>query len=769
MTTDFETTFLSQSGVSGGTYQVLVRNLTKNTQVTATGIQAGADNSNLWAGNYSVLEAAVGDEIIVTFEGRDETSGGNDMLFLKAESDEPVYATIGGLIDDANILYLNKFASENPAPSNPVSNQFLSLLYMLGTDPIENHTGYIPIGDNSLSGWDTEEYQALELQNADSADRFQFGIKFTINSENFNALHVKVSGGHPNPITVPASASTIMTVKIPINVETVLSNPTDPVPPTEPTFPTSLINTTDIFPGRIWAKLKNATKGRQVISSALGYVTQGGRNVFPILDAEVGDELVLTVQVNDSLTLSGGEDEVYLISSLNNTINSATVGGLLQPDDPTIVFRNPTTGTTPFPTLTPPNPTTNNSVTFPSVAIETEYRDPEDIIDLNYIDHNSTNRVLTVQNAERGERWQASFKFTVPNGLSGKHAIGLGTKEGLNVSNFGPFGQPFATDLRFPINIVLNATGGGSNPPLSEGPATDINYMRETKLFLYQDGSNYEIKLDGDFDFSQTFSEKSTSSNTLHNTQHFESSSIVKANPADFEFRANLLLQNDAQILFDNLINPRFCDLYFQTSHATFKIDRAIFTNGNFEIGRNSILKLGVSGQGALLQRVGDESYTIPGVDVIPSTVRTPFIPGIKIILNGRDISLLIADVQAEIQNDIKWVPYETMNQALKVVDKGNAMYPSNFVLNKRIFAGSITKYVATGDESTLINFDKEAPLRIKVGKTISNIFYGLDFNMASCSFTNRVNPKEIYTQNFDWRLTSNAELTGILKYFTLT
>ena len=107
MTTDFETTFLSQSGVSGGTYQVLVRNLTKNTQVTAAGIQAGADTTNPWTGNYSVLEAAVGDEIIVTFEGRDETTGGNDMLFLKAESDEPVYATIGGLIDDANILYLN--------------------------------------------------------------------------------------------------------------------------------------------------------------------------------------------------------------------------------------------------------------------------------------------------------------------------------------------------------------------------------------------------------------------------------------------------------------------------------------------------------------------------------------------------------------------------------------------------------------------------------------------------------------------------------------
>ena len=96
-------------------------------------------------------------------------------------------------------------------------------------------------------------------------------------------------------------------------------------------------------------------------------------------------------------------------------------------------------------------------------------------------------------------------------------------------------------------------------------------------------------------------------------------------------------------------------------------------------------------------------------------------------------------------------------------------MYPSNFVLNKKIFSGSITRYVAIGDEATLLNFDAEAPLRMKIGKTISDVFYGLDFDMASCSFTNRVNPREIYTQNFDWRLTSNAALNGILKYFTLT
>ena len=93
----------------------------------------------------------------------------------------------------------------------------------------------------------------------------------------------------------------------------------------------------------------------------------------------------------------------------------------------------------------------------------------------------------------------------------------------------------------------------------------------------------------------------------MHNRQLFESSSIVKANPATFEFRVNLLLQNDAQVLFKNLLDPVFSDLYFQTSHATFKIDDAIFTNGTFEIARNSLLKLSIASS------IGSINENIPG------------------------------------------------------------------------------------------------------------------------------------------------------------
>lgn len=768
----FETTLLDPSTpYTNGLYFVKVMNVTKNTEVTAGLFSSGADTTNQWPGNHTVLTADVEDEIIVTLQGNDETNSDNDMVFLKAESDQPLFAELGGFLEpDGDHVFLNRFASEREdtaLPTGAFGALYQNVFPMFGFQPTQNYTGFIPSGDNSVSGWDdTRDFEAVEIRNANAGERWQFGVKFKINSENFNALHIKVHGGHPNATS--GASGTIMTVSVPLTVSSVVQNPAASTPGVEPTFPLELLNTENTNNGVHWAKIKNVTKGTQIKSSALGF-PMGQRYVFETLEAERGDEIVLTLQLNDAMAT--GTDEVYAVATPGLGVTSATVGGLLRPDDESITFFNATTGTTPFPSMTVPTPTTNNIVTFPTDTIDTDVgSDYTGYDNLNTLNFPANTKIISVGDADPDERWQVSIAFTIPNSTDlATHAIALATRQGQGAPTFTPHLTFLVNEFRFPIKVMIPPTSSGGTTPLSEGPATDINYRRETKLFLFQDGSKYEIKLDGDFDFSQTFSEKSTSSNTLHNTQHFESSSIVKANPADFEFRVNLLLQNDAQILFDNLLNPRFCDLYFQTSHATFKLDRAVFTNGNFEIGRNSILKLSISGEAAILQRAGDESYTIPGVAVVPSTKRTPFIPGIEISLNSRDISLLIADVSAELQNDIKWVPYETMNQAVKVVARGNAMYPSNFVLNKKIFAGSITKYVATGDEATLLNFDKEAPLRIKVGKTISNTFYGLDFNMASCSFTNRVTPREIYTQNFDWRLTSNADLNGILKYFTLT
>ena len=165
--------------------------------------------------NHTVLTADVDDEIIVTIQGNDETTGSKDMVFLKAESDEPLFATVGGFTAaDGAHIFLNSFASEqNPfqdaTPTIPVP------IAIFGFQPSQNHTGFIPKGDNSVSGWDTTEFQAIEIRNANAGERWQFGVKFTVNSENFNALHIKVHGGFPNAVT--GASGTINDCNCPVN------------------------------------------------------------------------------------------------------------------------------------------------------------------------------------------------------------------------------------------------------------------------------------------------------------------------------------------------------------------------------------------------------------------------------------------------------------------------------------------------------------------------------------------------------------------------
>ena len=332
----FETTLLDPSTpFTNGQYFVKIRNETKNSEAIAPGLLAGDNNNNPWIGNHTVLSADVDDEITVTIQGNDETNSDNDMVFLKAESDEPLFAELGGFLEpDGNHVFLNKLGED----ADTFTSLLTQNLILFGFQPTQNHTGFIPKGDNSLSGWDTEASEALEIRNANAGERWQFGIKFKINSENFNALHIKVHGGHPNATS--GASGTIMTVSVPLTVSSVTQNPTDPAPGTEPSFPLELLNTENKENGAHWAKIKNVTKGTQITSSALGFPS-GSRYVFQQIEAERGDEIVLTLQVNDAIAT--GQDEVYAVATPGLGVTSATVGGLLRPDDATITFFNPTT------------------------------------------------------------------------------------------------------------------------------------------------------------------------------------------------------------------------------------------------------------------------------------------------------------------------------------------------------------------------------------------------------------------------------------------
>ena len=107
--------------------------------------------------------------------------------------------------------------------------------------------------------------------------------------------------------------------------------------------------------------------------------------------------------------------------------------------------------------------------------------------------------------------------------------------------------------------------------------------------------------------------------------------------------------------------------------------------------------------------------------------------------------------------DDINWVGYQTVNAGLDVTNASNAMYPTEFTVDKKTLSGSIGQYITDTTSSDLQNFTTGESLRIKAGETLSSTFYGFDINMASCSFTNRANVAEVFTQNYDWRSTDNS------------
>ena len=146
-------------------------------------------------------------------------------------------------------------------------------------------------------------------------------------------------------------------------------------------------------------------------------------------------------------------------------------------------------------------------------------------------------------------------------------------------------------------------------------------------------------------------------------------------------------------------------------------------------------------------------SYTVPRVSITLNST----------LLDG------VTSVAMELQNDISWTPYTTVHNALTVTNASNTMYPTAFVLSKKILSGSITQYLTDATVSNTLDWDTDASLTISAGNGLASPnFRGFLFGPATCSFTNRVNAGTVYTQNYDWRMIENvSSLATKLNYIT--
>ena len=289
----------------------------------------------------------------------------------------------------------------------------------------------------------------------------------------------------------------------------------------------------------------------------------------------------------------------------------------------------------------------------------------------------------------------------------------------------------------------------------------NYSFLKEAKVYIVYGTTKKQLDISS-VSFSQTFTEETRSVKTLHNQNNmFEGSVINTANPANFELRTNLLIEDASKIVFDRLTDTNSFDLYISTESDVFKLEKCVITNGTINIERLRPLSLSISGQASKL---------IPGSSV-PSgmTLRTAsssrtynLNKDLFVSLGSANISDHLVAVSIELQNDIQWIPYKTVQTA------AGTRYPTQYTVSKRVLAGNIRRYLNDDTESNSQSYGKNQALRIKAGTLIGGLFKGIDFNSTNCSLTQRVQTGTVFTKNTDWRMVQNpASVAGVFTYFT--
>ena len=298
----------------------------------------------------------------------------------------------------------------------------------------------------------------------------------------------------------------------------------------------------------------------------------------------------------------------------------------------------------------------------------------------------------------------------------------------------------------------------------------NLIFKKEAELYLVHSGTKYKIDTN-EISFSQSFQEKSYEVKTLHNQVGFEGSNINRANPAEFSFNTPLLEEARHKVVFDRLLDCTTFDLYISSGQDVFKLEKCVIQDGTFEINKSRPLRLGISGEASKLSKF---SGSIPGAlpnPAYPATT-TYIVPQVNTLtIGGTDISSSIAALSVEVQNDISWNNYNTIQGAVTATNAATSMFPTNFTVGTRVLAGSITKYLKgttltdSVGSADLLTWNTDTALRLKAYSSSNR---GIDFDITNCSFTNRLQDSGIYLEEYSWRMTQRpSALSGVITYDT--
>tara|TARA_B110000977_G_scaffold197392_1_gene279841 strand:- start:146 stop:1021 length:876 start_codon:yes stop_codon:yes gene_type:complete len=289
----------------------------------------------------------------------------------------------------------------------------------------------------------------------------------------------------------------------------------------------------------------------------------------------------------------------------------------------------------------------------------------------------------------------------------------------------------------------------------------NYSFLKEAKVYIVYGTTKKQLDISS-VSFSQTFTEETRSVKTLHNQNNmFEGSVINTANPANFEITTNLLIEDASKIVFDRLTDTNSFDLYISTESDVFKLEKCVITNGTINIERLRPLSLSISGQASKLI----PSSSVPSGMTLRTTSssRTYNLnKDLFVSLGGASISDHLVSVSIELQNEVKWIPYKTVNTA------SGTRYPTQYTIDKKVLAGNIRRYLNDDTESASQSYGLNQSLRIKAGTNIGGLFKGIDFNSNNCSLTQRIQTGTVFMKNTDWRMVQNpSPVSGVLTYFT--
>ena len=249
----------------------------------------------------------------------------------------------------------------------------------------------------------------------------------------------------------------------------------------------------------------------------------------------------------------------------------------------------------------------------------------------------------------------------------------------------------------------------------------NFRFLKEASLYVVYGSNKYKLDTN-EISFSQSFKEKSYEVKTIQEQSSFEGSVINEANPANFSFNVPLLKEVRNKVVVDRLIDCESFDLYISTEQDVLKLQKCVIQDGTFEINKSRPLRLAVSGEASKLSNyTGTIPGTLQNTTVTASTYTMATID--TLTLDGEDISSDVVSLTVELQNDIEWNKYNTLQGTYSTTSASTSMYPSNYTIGTRMLGGTITKYLK--DDAILDwGVDKELTLTLgdNVGGTVTSV-----------------------------------------------